>query len=140
MNRYSIHPVLQTRSRGFTLIELMITVAVVGILAAVAMPAYDSMIRKSRRADAVASLTGMQQSQERWRANNASYTSTLTDLQFPTTGYYTLSIESATTTGYVVKAVAVSGKSQAADSGCTTLRLTLQGGNVSYDPASCWSH
>ena len=140
MNRYSIHPVLQTRSRGFTLIELMITVAVVGILAAVAMPAYDSMIRKSRRADAVASLTGMQQSQERWRANNASYTDTLTNLQYPTTIYYTLSIESATATGYVVKAVAVSGKSQAADSGCTTLRLTLQGGNVSYDPASCWSH
>jgi len=139
MNRYRPRHSLQTPSRGFTLIELMIAVVVVGILAAVAIPAYDGMIRKSRRADAVASLTGMQQSQERWRANNASYTDTLTNLQFPPTNYYTLSIESATATGYVVRAVAVSGKSQAADTGCTTLSLTLQGGNVSYDPSSCWS-
>lgn len=54
------------RARGFTLIELMITVAVVGILAAIAYPAYTNQIAKGRRAECRAGLYMAMQQQERY--------------------------------------------------------------------------
>lgn len=51
----------------------MIVVAVIAILAAVAMPAYFESVRKSRRADAITLLNQVAQEQERWRANNATF-------------------------------------------------------------------
>ena len=54
------------RARGFTLIELMITVAVVGFLAAVAYPAYTNQIAKGRRAECRAGLYMAMQQQERY--------------------------------------------------------------------------
>jgi type IV pilus assembly protein PilE len=147
------------RQAGFTLIELMIAVALIGILAAIALPAYNDSVRKSRRSDAVATLTAMQQAQERWRANNASYTTTLSNLGLASSttpgGHYGVAIDAADASGYILSATAVSGSSQAADSNCTRMRLQLVGGNVFYggcagcdvptapatvsDPNRCWS-
>lgn len=56
---------LQKTQRGFTLIELMITVAIVGILAAIAMPSYSEYIRRGHRADARAGLLQAQLWMER---------------------------------------------------------------------------
>jgi type IV pilus assembly protein PilE len=61
------------RQRGFTLIELMITVAIVGILAAIAYPSYREYVAKSRRAEVQALLMQSSQWMERFYAENYSY-------------------------------------------------------------------
>lgn len=71
INRPPLKP--STRTSGFTLIELMITVAIVGILAAIAVPSYNSYIAKARRADAKAQLVQVAQFMQRFYAANDSF-------------------------------------------------------------------
>jgi type IV pilus assembly protein PilE len=61
------------RGRGFTLIELVITVAIVAILAMIAMPSYTEHVRKARRAQAKADLLETAQLLERWYSVNRTY-------------------------------------------------------------------
>ncbi len=65
--------VIASKNRGFTLIELMITVAIVGILAAIALPAYRDQIDKGRRAEARATLLEASQWMERFFTENQRY-------------------------------------------------------------------
>jgi type IV pilus assembly protein PilE len=123
---------------GFTLIELMVAIAIIALIAAVAFPSYQSSVRKGRRAEAFAALSAIQQAQERWRANNASYASALSDLGITSAttsgGYYGVAIDTASATGYTVTAIGVSGTSQAGDQ-CRTLSAQMLSGAVKY--ASC---
>lgn len=131
-----------TKPNGFTLIELMITVVIIGILASIAYPSYLSQVRKSRRADAVQALAQVQQAQERWRANNTTYSGSISSLGVNATtagGYYAIAVSSATTSSYVATATAITGKSQASDTGCTPLTVTVANGTASNTPVSCWS-
>lgn len=123
-------------SHGFTLVEIMVALIVVGILAAVAMPSYQQMVQKSRRSDAVAMLTAVQQAQERWRANRTSYTSRLSDLGFSSgispKGYYEISLSGVDVSAYVVTARPVASGAQAKDAQCSSLVISVSGGQVSY--------
>ncbi|MDP1901067.1 MAG: type IV pilin protein [Rubrivivax sp.] len=124
---------------GFTLIEIMIAVAIVGILAAVALPSFLDSIRKSRRAEAFAAVASIQQSQERWRSNNATYTTVLANLGgAAATPYYDLSIAAPTANaadlaiGYIVTAQGKAGTSQANDAQCRKLSVRILSGAVTY--------
>ncbi|MBT9455131.1 MAG: type IV pilin protein [Burkholderiaceae bacterium] len=149
-------------SHGFTLVELMLVVVVIGLLAAVALPSFIDSVRKSRRSDAFAAIAAVQQAQERWRSNHSSYATVLGNtaesgqppdglqlLGTSTGGYYTLALSNVTSTSYTVTATAVSSKSQAQDANCQLLAVRMQGGNVDYgsgataadlaDPGKCWA-
>lgn len=136
------------KPRGFTLIELMIAIAIIGILAAVAYPSFQDSIRKSRRSDAWSLLQNAALAQEKYRTSNASYASAVTSLSgaCPTSGsctspsgYYTLSIETPTATGFTLVATAAAGTSQASDSGCTAIRLVQSAAaGQTFTPATCW--
>jgi type IV pilus assembly protein PilE len=62
-----------TRSRGFTLIELMITVAIIAILAAIAIPSYAEYVRRGRITEAVSALSGMRVKMEQYFQDNRTY-------------------------------------------------------------------
>lgn len=130
----------QKTSRGFTLIELMIAVAVIGILAAIAIPNYQQYVKKSRRTEAQAVMLDIQQKQEKYRVNNASYASTVSALGGTTSNqYYTFSVSGASSTAYEISATAVTGGSQANDSqdgtACTPLKIDAASNKT---PTPCW--
>lgn len=71
---------LKKQQQGFTLIEIMITVAIVAILASIAYPSYVDSVRKGKRSDAKVELLRIAQMQEGYFAQNLSYASSLTQL------------------------------------------------------------
>ncbi len=127
-------------AKGFTLIELMITVAVVGILAAVALPSYTSYVRRANRADARNTLLAAAQRMEQNYTLAGRYDllqdgTTAVDTAMLTTwglnaspssgtALYTITFSTAPSqTAYVLAATPVTGGVQAADE-CGVLRLT----------------
>jgi type IV pilus assembly protein PilE len=122
---------------GFTLIELLITMVIVGLLAFIAIPSFMDSIRKGRRAEAFVALGQLQQAQERYRANNATYASILDDLPghpaaATANGYYSISLSSVTATAYIGTAQAVAYSSQSKDLKCITLSVKMEKGSVTY--------
>lgn len=135
---------MKKQSDGFTLIELMIVLIIVGVLAAVALPAYQDYVRKARRADAMALLLDLQLTQEKYRANNVRYASTLSDMGVTSTyvtnqvssSYYTINIAAATNT-YTLSAAAVGKQQNDKQYGTPCLSLSIDQSNTKT-PADCW--
>lgn len=129
------------RARGFTLVELMIVLVILALLAGLAWPVFNESVQKSRRSDAMSALAGLMQAQERWRANNPTYSNSLNQINVPATsadGLYTISIVDGSTsaTAYTARATARAGQKQSADTRCQVMTVAIAGGNVTYTSAS----
>jgi len=115
--------------RGFTLIEVMITVAIVGILAAIAYPSYQQYVLRSHRSEGMALLSEAAARMERYYAQNSTYASaTPSRLGLPANsanGYYSLSLGNPTATTYNLSATPQN--AQAQDTACGTLTLDSTG-------------
>lgn len=126
---------------GFTLIELMVVVAIISILASVAFPSYKKMVLKSHRTEAHALLQAAQLGQEKFRINSSTYASDLTGSAFSRVGtsqYYALSVSGAGESGYLLTATAQG--AQTDDTDCPTITLEQTASDVTYGPSStCWS-
>jgi type IV pilus assembly protein PilE len=127
------------RVRGFTLIEMMITVVIIGILAAVAYPSYLEYVRKGNRSAAQTFMMTIANRQEQYLLTNRSYTATISDLGGlvpppETTGKYTFAVVVPATTlpvpSYEINATAIG--TQAVDGDLTLLS------NGTKSPAEKW--
>ena len=151
-------PVRLRSARGFTLIELMIAVAIVGILAALAYPAYLGSVRKAHRSDAKTALLDLAQREERYMSTsnlytidpvalgyNAGTTLPISVVQGGTT-YYTMTVslvaaDPAATppkpAGYNATATAVG--TQVKDTACPSFTLANTGvQGPASTAAACW--
>jgi type IV pilus assembly protein PilE len=139
---------MQTRSRpifshvsgGFSLIELMITLALMGILASIALPEYQSHILKSKREIALADLLEIQLQEERYYSQHRSYTNSFKELSLPTSHRdYWFDITLLTPSEYQIRAQPFTGSAQEKDHSeniaCTPLILNYQGLKT---PQACW--
>ena len=147
-----------SRERGLSLIEVIIALAMVGILAAIAYPSYRNVVIKNNRAVAHSSLTELAARQDSYFSQRRNFASNLTQLGYPSAtiyvrnnaglipdsggsppsgAVYLLRIASSNDRGFVVEAAPV--KVQAQDSECGTLSLNAQGlKGASTGSSNCW--
>jgi type IV pilus assembly protein PilE len=131
---------LKKKSSGFTLIELMVTVAIVGILAAIIYPSYKSILEKTRRQEAIRTLLEASQYMESYYAMNLDYSAAVSGgvvtgftANTDFTDYYALTAV-AGTSSFTLSATPSGG--QSADS-CGTLTITNTG-TTSAATSDCW--
>ena len=138
---------INVHRKGFTIIELMIVLAIVAILVALALPSFQDVVRKSRRSDAMNAILNIHLAQERHRVNNVTY-GTLSELGMVAAGveklaspdgYYVLTITNLTATTYTIAGEAQDDQTNDA---CKIFTLAFSAGNIikTTTPinATCW--
>lgn len=137
---------------GFTLIELMITVAVVAILGTIAATAYTSQVQHSRRTDGRSVVMDLAGREEKLFSTTNAYSALASDLGYATgvattfpmvigSGYYSVNIVVATPSSYLITATAIN--SQANDAECLTLGIDQTGTQYSTGTGTvqtCWGN
>jgi type IV pilus assembly protein PilE len=143
------------RSAGFTLVELLITLAIIGLISMVAYPSYQNSVLRTNRADGIAAALAVQVAQEKFRANCPFYAQALgnantcganagaSTVQASSTspeGYYTISIASSTASGNSYTINATPTGVQADDTACSPMTITFNASNPNglKAPADCW--
>ncbi len=129
--------------QGFTLIELMITVAVVGIILGIAMPSYNEFRAASIRADeCIKTLSMLAFQAEKYKGRENSYPSTMAAMNMPSTsseGNYTFNIGAGSTgdirTSYSASCQPVSADT---DPSCGTLTIDNFGARTATGGPDCW--
>jgi type IV pilus assembly protein PilE len=144
---------------GFTLVELMITVVIVSILAAIAIPSYSTYVQKSRRTEAKSALLTMASLEERYFSTNNTYTAAPSNLGYPAgtalpftigSGYYQitgLAVVAATApanansvgtpASYTITATTFG--TQTSDTGCVTFTISSTGQQTATGTyPTCW--
>ncbi len=129
--------------RGFTLVELMIVVAIVGILGAISMGFYGNYVTDANRTDGRMALTETATSLEKCKALYSAYNSANCNVAFPVTsdeGLYTVAATAISGPAFLLTATPVAGAYQAGDTDCTTLTLTSSGieGGTGANVGKCW--
>lgn len=151
-----MHATPLNKASGFTLIEIMVVVVIVAILTMIALPTYTEYVRRSNRADAMATLLEAQQLLQRWYTENDAYdrqrgegSATVTPAtlgasrQSPQSGtaIYTAQFLSLSPTGYTLAMVPVTGGTMASDK-CGTFVVDHLGArtvqNATVPAAQCW--
>jgi len=126
-------------AKGFTLIELMIAVAIVAILAAIAYPSYIEYITKSGRSEGVAAVMKVANLQEQYYLDNRTYAEDMTKLGLAANPYMTehghYSVASKGTADFTITATA-KGSQASRDTVCQTITMTSTG--VKGPAAECW--
>ena len=149
--KFQLSNQLSFYNRGFTLTELLIVVAILGIIAALAYPSYQTSVEKSRRADAKAALLELAQFMERTYVENKTYqpggvTPALPFTEAPKDSgnkYYDLAFNAIGANSFTLRAAPKAGTGQA-DDHCGTLTLAqtgqkgLVGAHAGVTVADCW--
>jgi type IV pilus assembly protein PilE len=126
------------RSGGFSLLELMIVVVIVGILASIALPAYQQYSRETKRADAHAALLRIATIQEKFFSNNNQYAVSTTTLGYAghpaisNEGFWAVSVTAVGAATFTLSAAPAGGH---VDPDCPAITLTSAG---LRGPATCW--
>jgi type IV pilus assembly protein PilE len=129
-------------NRGYSLIELAITLVVIAILASIALPAYRQYILRGHRTDATRALQDLAAREESYFFSNNAYASSLTTLGAASStqgNYFSLGVASASSTAYSVTATAQG--AQTKDTACTAFALNQAGQQTSSGTgtaATCW--
>lgn len=134
--------VLLRKIFGFTIIELLIALAIIGIIAIVAAGFYRNYGLKAKRADGINAILTLQLAEERYRSNNTTYGS-LGQINGSTTspqGYYNLSISNVGASSFTITATAQGTQANDVEGGtaCGTLTLTVNNNTVTQTPTACW--
>ena len=129
---------------GFTLIELMIVVVIVGILSAIAYPAYTSYVLRTRRSDAFAALAQDQTILERCYAQNFAYNNAACPTSFPNSpqGYYAIALSNQAASTYTLTATPLG--PQVADTACASISVDQANQKNALDSSGnqstvCWN-